>query len=88
MRIFFGKRTAGRLHDFRVQSAAGKNREIGFKDFTIVHVKIFLIGVKRIQILHPELATAKHTGLGAQLVAKLALDLIHRDREILVRIHE
>ena len=43
-----------------------------------------LVDVERVAVLHPELATAQEPGPGPRLVAVLRLDLVERQRQVLV----
>ncbi len=45
-----------------------------------------LVGVvERVRVLHRELASAQEAGAGARLIAVLVLDLVDRQRQVLVR---
>ena len=44
--------------------------------------------VERVRVLHRELATAQEAGAGPRLVAVLVLDLVDRQRQVLVRVVE
>jgi hypothetical protein len=78
--------TRGFCHD-RVQSATRKNTTIRIHHAIVIRRKVSLRNVEAVEILHGKLTTPQKTGLRARFVAKLVLNLIHRNRQILVRLH-
>ena len=68
----FGRTAAGQLEDLT-------------RDATFRAEPAGIVEIEGVGILHPKLAQAQQSGLGARLIAKLFLDLIPHLRQLLVR---
>ena len=70
--------------DSGVEAGALKDLLVGLADDGVISFKVFLAGVEGIAVLHDEFAAAHDAETGPHLVAELQLDVIDRERQLLV----
>ena len=77
-------RTGGGLADLVAQPHAVEDALVGGAVVGVGLVQTFVGHVEGVTVLHHKLAPAQDAGAGARLVAVLRLNLVQRDREVLV----
>ena len=73
-----------RLHRAELEAQAREDARVRIEHGAVALREARLIHVKRVGVLHDELARAHHAEARADLVAELGLDLIEIDRQLLV----
>ena len=87
MRVIAADRTRVRLDGAELQAAAREDVRIGVVHFLVGNVGSRLILIEGIEILHDELAAAHESEARTNLVAILVLNLVQKERQLLVGAH-
>ena len=74
-----------RLDDDVLEAEPGEDALVGVALRLVARVEALVGDVERVGVLHRELASAQEAGARAGLVAVLVLDLVDRERQVLVR---
>ena len=77
-----------RLHDDVLESEAGEDALVGVAVLLVRHIQTLVGVVEAVAVLHRELAAPQQPCARTGFVAVLVLDLIDRQRQILVRVVE
>ena len=85
MRAVAADRAALGLDDDVGDAAAVEDPAVGLVHRVVAGVELLDVGVEAVGVLHQELAGPQDPEPGAGLVAELGLDLVERDRQLLVR---
>ena len=72
------------LHDDVLHAEAREDALVGVALRVVARVEPGVGRIERVGVLHRELAAAQQTGAGARLIAVLVLDLVDRERQILI----
>ena len=73
-----------RRDDLVVDAQALEDADVGVAVLRVGLLQAVVVQVEGVRVLHEELAAAQDAGAGARLVAVLGLDLVQRDRQVLV----
>ena len=87
MRVIAADRTRVRLDGTELQAAAREDVCIGVVHLLVGNVSTRLVLIKGIEILHDELAAAHESEARTNLVAILVLNLVQKERQLLVGAH-
>ncbi len=74
-----------RRHDHVRQTEPVEQRDVGRAMGVVRRLQAGVVEVEAVRVLHHELAATQQTGAGTGLVAVLGLDLVDRQRQVLVR---
>ena len=74
----------GRLDDDVLEAELVEDPDVGLAVRGVGRVKTGVVDVEGVGVLHHELAAAQDAGAGTRLVAVLRLDLVDRERQVLV----
>ncbi len=77
-------RSGIRLHDHILEAEAREDALVGVALRHVARVEPLVGVVERVRILHGEFAPAQQAGTGSRLVTVLVLDLVDRQRQVLV----
>ena len=78
-------RTGHRLDDHVVEAEPVEDVDVRLAVQLVRRREAVVVDVERVRVLHHELAPAQHAGPRPRLVAVLVLDLVDRQRQVLVR---
>ncbi len=80
--------SGGRLDDDVLEAELVEDPDIGVAVLLVALVETGVVDVEGVGVLHHELAAAQEAGPGSRLVAVLGLDLVDRERQVLVGVVE